>query len=170
MGGGLLERITNTHVYFWKSKLSNWYHCPFKYKGRLFQNSEQAFMWEKAIFFSDNDIADDILNTPDPKEAQALGRKVKNFDREKWLYQGLSVMIDVNFERFSQNKEQCELLLSTGNKTLVEASPDNIWGVGIHWKDDLVLDDKNWKGKNLLGKSLMCVRSRLRAMKLMKLI
>lgn len=37
----------------------------------------------------------------------------------------------------------------------VEASPvDVIWGVGLHYEDDRVLDEKQWKGQNLLGKAI----------------
>lgn len=46
---------------------------------------------------------------------------------------------------------------------LVEGSPyDKIWGVKIDWKDDKILDEKNYKGLNLLGKALMQVRNELK--------
>ena len=52
-------------------------------------------------------------------------------------------------------KEQKHLIL-------VEGSPvDPIWGVGLHFDDDLILDEKNWKGQNLLGKCLMQARKKL---------
>lgn len=55
-----------------------------------------------------------------------------------------------------------KLLLSTGDKIIVEANEyDRIWGIGLHWSDDKCLDEKNWKGMNLLGKALMEVRGRL---------
>lgn len=55
-----MERITDTQVFFWGSEFSNWYGCKFVYKGHSFENTEQAFMWEKAIFFDDNDTAEKI--------------------------------------------------------------------------------------------------------------
>jgi len=71
-------------------------------------------------------------------------------------------MVDVNMDKFGSNPYLKDILLSTGNKTIVEASPfDTIWGIGLHWKDDKVLDEKNWNGQNLLGKALMEVRKRL---------
>jgi hypothetical protein len=46
---------------------------------------------------------------------------------------------------------------------LVEASPiDNIWGVGLAADDPRILDEKNWTGRNLLGKSIMDVRSMIK--------
>jgi ribA/ribD-fused uncharacterized protein len=53
--------------------------------------------------------------------------------------------------------------MSTENMIIVEASPfDTIWGIGLHWKDDKVLDEANWLGQNLLGKALIEVRETLK--------
>jgi ribA/ribD-fused uncharacterized protein len=157
-----MDRITKTHVYFWGSVFSNWADVRFEYKGHTFYNSEQAFMWEKALLFKDQKIADKIFECDSPKEAKALGRKVKNFDSVKWDQVGFDLMVDINYEKFNQNPSLTEILFSTGTKTIVEASPfDKIWGVGLHWDDDRILDEKNWQGKNLLGKALMKVRDRL---------
>ena len=50
-------------------------------------------------------------------------------------------------------------ICSTKNTILVEASPyDKIWGVGLGVDDPLILDNKNWKGENLLGFILTNVR------------
>ena len=154
-----MDRITNTHIYFWGSQLSNWYACEFNYKRKYFYNSEQAYMWEKAIYFNDNEVAEEILKTPDPRIVKKLGRLVKGFDTEVWNAECYDIMVDVCFEKFSQNVDLQLLLISTGDKILVEASPhDKIWGVGLHWKDDKILDEANWDGQNLLGKALMEVR------------
>ena len=158
-----MERITNTHIFFWGSELSNWYVCVFKYKGHEFRNSEQAFMWEKAMHFNDITIANEILKEPNPRRNKELGRKVRNFNGEEWAKVSLKYMIDINYVKWSSNDKLKKLLLSTDNKILVEASPyDTIWGIGIHWDDDDVLDEKKWKGTNWLGKSLMEVRNKIR--------
>ena len=158
-----MERITDKYIFFWKSRISNWHMCQFKYKGITFFNTEQAFMWEKAIFFGDMETAKKIVETPEPKENKALGRQVKNFDTEKWLIASFPAMVAVNYAKFSQDKRSKELLLSTGDKVLVEASPvDKIWGIGLHWENDDVLDETKWQGMNLLGKALMEVRKQLK--------
>jgi len=158
------DRITDTHVYFWGDPtLSNWGPAPFMYEGHNFANSEQAFMWEKALCFEDYETANLILKSDNPRTAKELGRQVKNYDEKIWETKRFEAMFNVCMAKFSQNPDRLETLLSTGDRTLVEASPyDMIWGVGIHWTDDNILDEKNWRGQNLLGKALMEVRNYLK--------
>ena len=159
-----MERVTETHVFFWGGELSNWFWSKFKYKDITFDNTEQAFMWEKANVFCDKETADKILRTPNPKENKKLGRQVTGFNTEEWIMYSYIFMVAVNYCKYSQNPELKEILLSTGDKTLVEASPvDKIWGIGIHWRDDDCLDETKWQGMNLLGKALMHVRDELKA-------
>lgn len=155
-------RLTDTHVYFWGSVFSNFHKCSFKLLGQQFSSSEQAFMWCKAKAFKDEEIAAEILKYSDPKKVKALGRKVKNYDDAKWDMVRYELMVKVNEAKFSQNKDLLDILKETGNRKLVEASPlDKIWGVGLHYDDDAILDESNWVGKNLLGKALMDVRDLL---------
>jgi ribA/ribD-fused uncharacterized protein len=158
-----MERITDTHIYFWGSELSNWFMWSFKYKGHEFKNSEQAFMWEKAMHFGDILKANEILKEPNPRRTKQLGREVKNFNTEEWLRASFDIMVDVNYAKWTSNKRLQNLLMSTGNKTIVEASPqDALWGIGLHWEDDAVLDERKWKGTNWLGEALMKVREKIR--------
>ena len=157
-----MERITDTHVFFWGSEFSNWYECEFDYKGHRFKNSEQAFMWEKAMYFNDTEIAEKILATPSPNQNKKLGRQVKGFNSDQWLLVCLDIMVAVNYAKFSQNSSLSDILSWTGTLTIVEASPyDTIWGIGLHWEDDRVLNESEWRGLNYLGKALMEVRNML---------
>lgn len=48
------------------------------------------------------------------------------------------------------------------NSNFVEASPyDKVWGVGLAEENPLILDEKNWRGENLLGKVLDKVKETL---------
>ena len=55
------------------------------------------------------------------------------------------------------------MLLKFGkDHNFVEGSPyDKIWGIGIHFEDELANDSKNWKGENLLGQALDMVYNEL---------
>jgi len=153
-------RETETHIYFWNSVFSNFYHINFNYKGFNFKNSEQAFMWEKAKFFNDDYTADLILLSTVPYQAKKLGRQVKNYNDEMWSDVRYKFMYEINIAKWRKMED---LILSTGDKILVEASPfDKIWGVGLGENDNKILDDNNWKGLNLLGEVLMDVRRKIK--------
>lgn len=155
-------KTTDTHVYFWDGIYSNWDMCHFTYQDIEFANSEQAFMWCKAMAFADFTTAEKIKLETNPKKVKQLGREVKNFNTENWDTFRVLFMMAVNFAKFSQNPTYAQALKDTGNKILVEASPvDKIWGVGLDENNPLILDEKNWKGLNLLGVSLMEVRKQL---------
>lgn len=151
------DRITETHHFFWGGPFSNWLSFEFEYKGHTFANTEQAFMWEKANFFGDTEIADQILKTPNPSANKALGRQVKDFDAEKWAEVCYQIMIDVNMPKWRAMPNH---LLMTEDRIIVEAShEDKIWGIGLSPWDDRVLDEANWDGTNLLGEVLMDIRA-----------
>jgi ribA/ribD-fused uncharacterized protein len=158
-----MERMTDTHVFFWGSEFSNWHDCKFEYLGNPFSNSEQAFMSRKAAYFEDWEGFEKILKYGhNPSVAKKLGREVKNFNAQEWMEVCFKEMVDVNLAKYSQNPGLKDLLLSTGEKTIVEASPyDKIWGIGLYWNNDDCLDETKWRGMNLLGKALMEVRKQL---------
>jgi ribA/ribD-fused uncharacterized protein len=55
-----------------------------------------------------------------------------------------------------------EFLLETGDHVLVEASPvDAVWGIGLAAQDERAGNPMQWQGLNLLGFSLMQVRTEL---------
>jgi ribA/ribD-fused uncharacterized protein len=155
-------RITDRHIFFWSSIYSNWHPCEFTVDGITFNCSEQYFMYKKALHFNDNENANKILLESHPREQKKLGKKVRNFNTDEWDLASYEIMVEAVYEKFNQNDDLKHQLLKTGDKVLVEASPyDIIWGIGMSEEDDMILDEKNWKGKNLLGKALCEVRERL---------
>jgi len=118
-------------------------------------------MYQKALLFNDFEVASQILNETDVRKIKALGRKVKDFDNELWDKHKESFMYNACYAKFSQNDELKDFLLNTGNREIVEASPvDNIWGIGFSSVRAMENIDK-W-GQNLLGKTLVNVRTRLK--------
>ena len=154
-------RTTETHVFFYGGIFSNWYGCEFTdpITKIVFANTEQAFMWQKAHFFQDIETRNDIMLEDCPKRAKALGREIKHFNELAWTFVRFGMMSYVNYLKFSQNSELNRSLLNTGERVLVEASPvDKIWGVGLAEDDPRIDFPEQWRGKNLLGHSLMAVR------------
>lgn len=124
---------------------------------------EQYMMRLKAELFNDEEIADKILNTTDPKAIKALGRQVHNFDEKIWNRYKYSIVLNGNFDKFMQNKPLRDFLLSTQDQVIVEASPyDRVWGIGLKATDAKATQPQYWAGQNLLGFALMEVRSEIR--------
>jgi len=143
--------------------LSNWYLADFSVDGIQYSSMEQYMMYQKALLFQDMEIAKQILNTSNVGKIKALGRSVKNYEDIIWngmrqiiVYQGL-------LQKFQQNTELKEKLLATQEHLLAEcAVQDKIWCIGLSMKDERRLHLDKWQGQNLLGFSLMCVRSALK--------
>ena len=124
-------------------------------------------MYLKALCFNDLETAEAIKEhargSKHPSGVKDLGRMVKGYDDRFWAEKRFDAMFLVNLCKFSQNPQFSDILLKTGDKVLVEASPvDLIWGVGLGENDPLILEEKNWRGQNLLGKALMKVRRSLK--------
>ena len=157
-------KTTYKFVFFWEGPFSNWSPSTFTLSNNTFANSEQAFMWLKAEFFKDEETASKILLTSEPDKVKALGRQVKNYDDKAWTDVRFTMMLHACYAKFAQNDSLTSLLLATGNRTLVEASPyDKIWGIGLAENEPGIEDAANWKGLNLLGEVLMDVRRKLRS-------
>lgn len=152
----------DTHVLFLRGPFSNFATADITYRGYYFQTTEQAFMYAKAVAFSDEETALKLLDpTLDPWEAKKLGREVKNYSDRVWSQVRYTRMLEVNREKY-KNPIYAKILLATGNKTLVECNPrDNIWGVGLAEDDPRCLNKSQWKGQNLLGEVLMQIRKEL---------
>ena len=158
-------RKTSKYLFFWEnaSIFSQWNskkepNKDYQFideKNIKYSSCEQYMMYQKAILFKDYDIAKEVLSLKDVKKIKALGRKVKNFDSNIWDKHKFNIIVNGNYLKFSQNKFFQDELLLYKNLIFVEASPyDKIYGVGLHYSDDLILDEKNWQGENLLGKAL----------------
>lgn len=152
-------------IYFWRENerpygcFSQWYISSFTDGESTFNCCEQYMMFIKAILFNDYDIADKIMNEKLPKNQKMLGRKVKNFNHDKWNFYKESIVYMANYYKFTQNKELKKILLST-KYNIYEASPyDKIWGIGITKRQ--AENGFKHNGQNLLGIALMNVRNDL---------
>ena len=142
--------------------MSNWHMSDFTANDIRFSSMEQFMMYQKATCFNDESIAEHILSVHDVAYIKSLGRSVANYNDNYW--NGVRQIIVYNglMEKFSQNIYLKEKLLSTGNAILAEcAVKDTIWGIGLSMTDPERFDRSKWRGQNLLGYTLMMVRSKL---------
>lgn len=159
-------KVTDKHVIFWGSKFSNFYPAKIVVENLEYSSSEQYFMAQKALHFGDNETFEKILKAKTPKEAKILGRQVKGYVDEEWAKVRYDAMRKAVYEKFSQNEDLLEFLLSVefDNKGFVEGSPiDGIWGIRIDWQNPEADDESKWNGLNLLGKVIDDVRAELLA-------
>lgn len=167
-GGGLSSYQSNyfheSYFYFWETKhpFSQWHRCSFEVGDIKFNSAEQYMMFEKAKLFGDFEKANEILKSKNVREQKMLGRQVKGFNENIWKLNAPEIVYKGNKEKFVQNNNFKELLLSTKGKTLVEASPDDsVWGIGLTAEQDEAKSIVNWKGTNWLGIVLTELREEL---------
>lgn len=131
---------------------SNFYPCKIEYDGISYKNSEAAWQAQKTLDLSKRVEFSSLSGT----QAKKNGRSV--LLREDWENVKYELMVDILKAKFSQNKNIKQILLSTGDATLIENTTgwhDNTWG------DCRCPKCKNIKGKYLLGKALMETRKEL---------
>ncbi len=150
-------------VFFWGGPFSQWAKYRIVINGKTYVTCEQFMMAEKARLFGDKDAETKIMETNDPRQQKSFGRKVKNFDAEKWSDACEEIVYQANLAKFSQHEELRNRLLATGDRIIAEASPqDAIWGIGMAEGHINVADTTLW-GQNLLGKAIMRVRKQLKS-------
>jgi ribA/ribD-fused uncharacterized protein len=158
--------VKETFLPFKGGLFSNFYPCQIlDDEDNVFANTEQLFMYRKALLFDDEKVAPLLLRETIPKKAKALGRMVNGFDQEIWNRAKFDIMVECNRLKYMKSKHNANKLINTYPYTLVEASPwDKIWGVGLSIDDPRVHIREEWLGENLLGQALMVVRAELMAL------
>ncbi len=130
-------------------EFSNFALYPIEIDGKKWKTSEHYYQAMKSFDISEQDA---IMQAETPKDAANKGRDPNRNLRPDWDEVKNDVMRKAIFAKFSQHEYLKKLLLSTGDKIIIEHSKkDAYWGNG---------GDDN--GKNMLGKILMETRDRLR--------
>jgi len=161
MPKGVIE--TDRFVLFWGGWPSQWCSARFTVDGTTYNCCEQFMMAEKARVFGDERSLERVLAATSPRDQKAIGRTVRDFDERTWNGVCRGIVYTGNLARFNQDSQLRSLLLDTGEKTIVEASPtDRIWGIGLASDDPDARRPDQWRGRNWLGIALMQVRDTLR--------
>lgn len=157
------------------SEFSNFHYAPFDFHLPEFachegwnhtiycEVSEKAIMLTKAALMKDRESFEEMIKTKDPAAVKALGRSVSPWNQELWDAHLEAVAFEVVRQKFASSRQLRDLLFSTGDHVIAEATRnDSIWGIGINVDDPRVQDQKEWRGRNVLGFALMRVREHLR--------
>jgi len=150
--------ITEPNAY-----LSNWYPSPFEVDGTRYTCAEQYIMQAKALLFGDGTMARAIMATDDQQQMQDLGRKVSGYSQDVWDAMKQVAAYRAARAKFAQSPLLGDRLLATGDAVPVEcAYHDKVWGIGMRMGDPDRFFPTKWRGKNLLGYTLMLVREEMR--------
>ncbi|MBD2597583.1 Swarming motility protein ybiA [Nostoc sp. MBR 210] len=144
-------------IYFYKvwqpyGCFSNFSSHPIQIQGTYWSTVEHYYQAQKFVSSKDAAIIPVIHAAATPEEAAALGRCSSRTVRLDWDLVKTQVMREAVLKKFLTHTDIREVLLATGDETIVENSPtDYFWGCG---------QDKT--GHNNLGKILMKVREEIR--------
>ena len=129
-------------------EFSNFAAYSFSLNGKVWPTSEHYF---QAMKFKDKKDQEEIRKAKSPMLAARMGRSRKRTLRKDWHSARENVMYEALKAKFTQNPELVDLLLSTGERKLIEHTVnDSYWGDGLG------------KGKNRLGHLLMKLREEFR--------
>ncbi len=132
-------------------ELSNFASFGLEENGVFWPTVEHYFQAQKFPGAESAAYREKIRTAKTPKEAKALGRTRGIPIRPDWEEVKEDIMLTALRKKFAAGKLR-ELLLATGDRPLVEASPfDRYWGCG-----------RSGRGRNRLGQLLMQVRAEIK--------
>ena len=138
---------------------SNFYPRVTKFGKHDFFCVEQAYQFVRAKTLNRPLAATRIFLSRDVHYIKQIGNDLGT--SEIWEKRKYDVMYVCLINKFEQHEDLKDLLLSSGNLQLVEATPDRLWGCGATLSSN-VLRRHNWPGQNKHGETLMKVREELR--------
>ena len=120
--------------------------------GQDWMTVEHYYQAQKFVGTEDEGLIPAIACAKTPMEAATLGRDRTRHIRPDWEQVKTQIMREAVLTKFLTHLEIQSILLSTGERPIVEDSPtDYYWGCGV---------EKT--GQNHLGKILMSVRQEIR--------
>lgn len=139
-------------ITFWRTSdqygcFSNFARFSVNLDGKIWPTSEHYY---QAMKTTDPELQEKVRTCLSPRDAKNLA---KTFHlRENWEQIKYDIMVKVIRAKVEQHTSIRDMLISTGDEEIGEASPfDYEWGLGA-----------DGTGKNLLGKVLMQIRVALR--------
>lgn len=135
-------------------EFSNLYPARVFFNGTVWDSTESAYQFYK---FKDAKLGAWIIQAPRQSIMAKLSHMfntehyTKLYVRDDWEDFKVSLMRELNIAKYEQHPKLAALLLGTGDQIIVEnSSIDWFWGCG-----------SDGSGKNMLGKILMEVRTKL---------
>lgn len=97
--------------------------------GRVWYTVEQPYQCAKALLAQDFEVANLIEQEIDGRQQKRLSHRIRQCNQDLWETVKQPIMIRLDHEKYLQNIELREYLLSTADRELVEDNPrDPYWG------------------------------------------
>jgi ribA/ribD-fused uncharacterized protein len=133
-------------------EFSNLHEAPMLVDGIKFPTVEHYYQWSKARLFGDEESQQKILKSASPKTAKTIGKKVKDFNAERWETEKVAIMQRAIKAKLMQHPDIRKKLIATGNRRIAEANPrSKFWGIGTSYNTSKADNPDKWPGKNTLG-------------------
>lgn len=155
---------SDTHMVFFSrhARLSNHFPASFAIGNHQYKTMEQFLAVRRAELSGNKDLIDKAYKAEDPVIAKHVLNALKGNHQQDWEQQVEEIALEGLRAKFGQNRQLRDYLCSTKQLILGEASRNTCWGIGMELSDPDVLDHSKWlESGNLLGRSLMKVRSEL---------
>ena len=99
--------------------------CPLQKRdieidGNIYNSCEQFTNAKKAILFGDTKTLEKIMQETNPQVMKQRSKEINNVNEDVWNASAFDIITQANYHKFSQHADLKILLLSTGNKLLVE--------------------------------------------------
>ena len=98
------------------------------------------------------------MATENPLDCRCLAQSISGYNHEAWKRVTKDLCKPSIAAKFGSNLHLSRILKSTGDKTLVEACYDPLWGTGIPLKAKDYLNRERWTNMGILGEILMEIR------------
>ena len=99
---------------------SNFHPSPFTIHGRTYHSSEQFIQHQKCLMFVDKETETLVMACETVVECKSESKYIKNYSHEKWKQNAEALCSPGILAKFEQNCYLSKLLLSTGDRKLVE--------------------------------------------------
>ena len=83
--------------------MSQWFLSRFEVGDLIFQTAEHWMMYQKAQLFKNYNLAENILNSNNPKEVKNMGRDVIGFELSLWEKYKCQIVKIGNIHKFNHN-------------------------------------------------------------------
>ncbi|KAH9965327.1 hypothetical protein BC827DRAFT_1183897 [Russula dissimulans] len=155
-GDCVITRIDTSPISFYHRgepffEFTNFSLHSIEYQGKIYATAEHLFQAFK-FMKTDPAIAELMRTQHSARAARSEARFQRAHQRSDWFDVNVEVMDTVLSAKFTQHEDLRRTLLETGDRELIEDSPDDVfWGIG-----------RDGQGRNELGKALMRLRGQLR--------